>query len=84
MVAGIRCAEVLERLSDYVDGDLTDAEVAQVEAHLAGCSWCERFGDEFVQVLTAFRTAMANQTDVDHETARRLDERLATTVFSSN
>lgn len=58
-VAGIRCAEVLERLSDYVDGDLDGAERARIDAHLAGCDWCERFGGAFVATLGRVRGGLA-------------------------
>ena len=34
MVGGLRCREVLERLSDYLDGDLGPAEVARVSIPL--------------------------------------------------
>ena len=42
MVGGLRCREVLERLSDYLDGDLAPAEVTRVQEHVRGCDWCER------------------------------------------
>ncbi len=34
------CADVLERLEAYVDGELGEAEAATVEAHLDGCAAC--------------------------------------------
>ena len=55
-VAGLRCSEVLERLSDYVDGELQPAERRAVEEHLRGCDACSRFGDEFSATLQALRT----------------------------
>lgn len=30
-VGGLRCSDVLARLSDYVDGDLGEADVAMVD-----------------------------------------------------
>jgi len=34
------CEEAKERLDDYVDGTLTEAELHEVEIHLAGCAGC--------------------------------------------
>jgi anti-sigma factor RsiW len=34
------CAEVSDRLDDYVDGSLSEAEFQEVELHLAGCREC--------------------------------------------
>lgn len=54
-VAGIRCTEVLDDLSDYIDGELHADRVARIEAHLAGCDWCERFGGDFAAVVATLR-----------------------------
>ncbi len=55
LVGGLRCSEVLSRLSDYVDGDLSADERASVEAHLRGCDVCTRFGGDFGATLKALR-----------------------------
>ena len=55
VVAGISCGEVLDRLSAYVDGELSVEERATVEAHLRGCEVCERFGGEFRATVHALR-----------------------------
>ena len=55
VVAGISCGEVLDRLSAYVDGELSAEERATVEAHLRGCEVCERFGGEFKATVRALR-----------------------------
>jgi len=54
-VAGIRCFEVLEKLSAYLDGELEGEHVQRIDAHLEGCNWCERFGGRFAAVVTALR-----------------------------
>ena len=55
IVGGMRCAEVLEHLSDYVDDEL-DAVVAQkIQIHLLGCANCERFGSNFGSMVVALR-----------------------------
>ena len=72
-VAGLRCGEVLEALSDYVDGELDPKKKAQIEAHLEGCSWCEQFGGEFSQVVTDLRRALRAPEPVPDDVAQRLE-----------
>ena len=67
-VAGIRCTGVLEVLSDYLDGDLDAGTVRRVDAHLAGCDWCERFGGDFRDAVTALRRHLG---DPDPQPGRR-------------
>ena len=57
---GLRCSQVLELLSDYVDGDLTPEVVARVEAHVHACPNCERFGAGFAEMLEALRGAASS------------------------
>lgn len=75
-VAGIRCREVLARLSDYLDGDLSPAEAARLEAHIRGCDWCERFGGRMGRVVGALRTALDPPLEVPEPVAARLTARL--------
>jgi anti-sigma factor RsiW len=75
-VAGLRCTEVLARLSEYLDGELTPAEVAQVQAHLHGCDWCERFGAQMGEVVGRLRRELSAPPAAGADVARRLMERL--------
>jgi anti-sigma factor RsiW len=56
-VAGLRCGQVLELLGDYLDGELAPERRAQVDAHLEGCDWCERFGGSMSGVVASLRRA---------------------------
>lgn len=76
LVGGLTCFEVLERLSDFLDGELSEADRARVEAHLAGCDACTRFGGDFGQVVTALRQRLEADTDAPASAARKLDEAL--------
>jgi anti-sigma factor RsiW len=76
LVGGLRCFDVLDRLSDYLDGELEEAERLQVEAHLAGCDECTRFGGEFGAIITALRERLGVASDVPDEVAQRLDDSL--------
>ena len=59
VVAGLSCSDVLARLSDYLDGDLSPDARDRVEAHLRGCEGCARFGGDFQATVTALRTHLA-------------------------
>lgn len=73
-VGGLKCSEVLERLSDYLDGDLTTGEKSKVELHLAGCDACTRFGGEFGAVVTALRQRLGTNEDAPSSAVKRLDD----------
>lgn len=75
-VAGIRCTEVLARLSDYLDGELTSSKVSQVQAHLRGCDWCERFGHHMGEVVGRLRRELGAPPPAEPDVARRLMARL--------
>ena len=75
-VAGIWCHEVLEYLSDYVDGALDAGVVERIENHLRGCDWCETFGREFSATIRALRAKLRRADALDDDVARRLMERL--------
>jgi anti-sigma factor RsiW len=59
-VAGIRCLEVLARLSDYVDDELDPEARRRIDGHLAGCDWCERFGTGFQRALAQLPAALGS------------------------
>jgi|JI10StandDraft_1071094.scaffolds.fasta_scaffold476318_3 anti-sigma factor (TIGR02949 family) len=71
-VAGLDCFEVLAQLSDYLDGELNEGDKAKIEAHLAGCAECTRFGGEFGAVVKALRARLSDD-DVPESAARKLD-----------
>jgi RNA polymerase sigma-70 factor (ECF subfamily) len=69
---GLDCGQVLERLSDYVDGQLAEDERAAVDAHLRGCEMCERFGGRFKRTVAGLRRALGARAAVDPATFERL------------
>ena len=54
-VGGLRCSEVLEHLSDWIDGELGEPEEARVREHLEGCDTCTRFGRDFRALIDRVR-----------------------------
>jgi anti-sigma factor RsiW len=77
LVGGLWCFDVLERLSEYVDGELSAGEREKVEAHLSGCDECTKFGGELGALVRGLRAKLASREDAPEPVARRLDEALA-------
>jgi anti-sigma factor RsiW len=76
LVAGLRCSEVLADLSEYLEGGLPAARRAQLESHVRGCVYCERFGDRFAKAIRSLRDHLATADALDPAVAERLRERL--------
>ncbi len=75
-VAGLRCTQVLDALSDYVDGTLSEAALGQVVAHVGACRWCEQFGGRVTHVIQLLRTSLRDPEPLPPEVAVRLHARL--------
>lgn len=75
-VGGLRCSDVLARLSDYVERELAAPERERVEAHLRGCAVCERFGGRFAASVRATREALGAPPAIDEALLARIRERL--------
>lgn len=49
--ADVRCIEVAEALSAYLDGAVGDAERRRIDRHLAGCPGCTAAVDQLRTVI---------------------------------
>jgi anti-sigma factor RsiW len=49
----LACKELVELVTDYLEGRLPDAERARVDAHLAGCDGCSAYLDQMRLALRA-------------------------------
>ena len=72
IVGGLRCGEVLERLSDYLDGDADAPTRARIEEHLRGCEGCARFGGELSATIRALREHLLGPARAPESVRRRL------------
>ncbi len=77
LVAGVRCRSVLADLSDYLDGTLAADRLATLQAHLAGCDRCARFGSVAAGVLSALRDGASEAPALAPHTSESLRARLA-------
>jgi anti-sigma factor RsiW len=57
-VAGLRCRDVLDALSAYLDGELDANRVQALNAHLADCANCARFGGHMDTFLAQLRAGV--------------------------
>ncbi len=75
-VGGLTCGQVLDRLSDYLDGDVDSALRGQIEEHLRGCEGCARFGGEFAATVRALRTHLLGDVHIPARVQEQLHEAL--------
>lgn len=52
----LRCEQIFELLSDYLDGELEPATREAFEAHIQGCTKCARFGQDFAEVVNGLKS----------------------------
>lgn len=71
-VAGLTCSQVMASLSAFVDGEVPAEVRARIEAHVADCHLCERFGADFVRLLEAMRRHLTAPEPVPADVAERL------------
>lgn len=76
-VGGLVCSEVLERLSDYLDGRVSEADRVKIDLHLKDCDACERFGGTFGKAIGALRQELQSQGEPSAAALERLREGLA-------
>ena len=50
------CQDILNHISDYVDGELEAALCAELEAHLAGCRNCRVMVDTVRKTITLYHS----------------------------
>ncbi len=73
-----RCVELFEKLSDYLDQDLSDAERSAVERHIRGCCHCQVCYETLRRTVDLCRHAREEPVSPDFSTRlRRLVEELA-------
>lgn len=70
----MRCGKHLERISQYLDGELSEKECLEVERHLAECPECAACLDSIRKTIRLCREMGREKVPAD--AARRLRENL--------
>jgi anti-sigma factor RsiW len=69
----LRCIELVDGISAFIDGQVDDAERAQIERHLRGCVGCRAAVDQFETIRRlAGRLSPADVASIDPLTRDRL------------
>jgi len=60
------CKDILERLQDYLDGDLKEKYFREIENHLASCSSCREEYNSLKQISELFRQERIRLPNEEH------------------
>jgi RNA polymerase sigma-70 factor (ECF subfamily) len=64
------CKDLLNQLSEYVDGELDETLCAEIENHMAGCPDCRAVVNTLEKTIELYRTA--GHVDVPSDVEERL------------
>ena len=64
------CADMVELLTDYLDGSLAAEDVERFDTHLTLCPGCITYLDQFRQTIAA--TGTLREDDIDGEVMEQL------------
>ena len=71
-VEEITCKELVEIVTDYLEGDMPAERRVLFEEHVAFCSWCRTYLDQMRQTIRL--TGMLTEEDLSPETRDTLLE----------
>jgi anti-sigma factor RsiW len=66
----LTCRELVELVTEYLEGGLSTAERERFEEHLGFCDWCVTYLDQMRQTLTA--VGRLREEDISPELERSL------------
>jgi anti-sigma factor RsiW len=49
----MQCKELIELVTEYLEGTIAAAERERVEVHMGECEWCERYIEQTRQTIAA-------------------------------
>ena len=65
--APLSCQEMVELMTDYLEGALSDRDRARFEAHLAACDGCSAYLDQLRETITLAGRLRAEDLSPDAE-----------------
>ena len=66
----LTCAQLVELVTDYLDGSLTIRDTERFEEHIAFCDGCSRYFDQMRATIAA--TGRLHEDDLPNELQERL------------
>jgi anti-sigma factor RsiW len=76
----VTCRDFVEFLSEYLSGELTAAECAEFEAHLAACPACVAYLDTFRKTILLGKTVC---TDTEDRVPDEVPEQLVRVILAA-
>ena len=70
--AGLTCRELVELVSDYLEGALTRTEHSRFEAHIGGCDHCAAYLRQMRETLVLLGTLPADALSREAEDELRV------------
>ncbi|MGE3073201.1 MAG: zf-HC2 domain-containing protein [Dehalococcoidia bacterium] len=67
---GLACREVVQLVTDYLEGALPTGDRQRFEAHLGACPGCSRYMSQFRQTISA--TGRLSEEDISPEAKEAL------------
>ncbi len=52
----MQCLELIQLVTDYLEGTIAEVERERLESHMRECEWCERYVAQTRQVIAALGT----------------------------
>jgi predicted anti-sigma-YlaC factor YlaD len=66
---GVQCRELVERVTDLLDGGLDEAERVRLEQHIVWCEMCADYVDQMRHATRLLAHLGASEDVLDHEDA---------------
>jgi anti-sigma factor RsiW len=63
----LACVELVERVTDYLEGALTPRELERLQAHLSGCDGCHAHLEQMRAAVRVMENASAERLSADAE-----------------
>jgi anti-sigma factor RsiW len=73
----VKCNEISDKLSLYIDNELSHEEMQQVEEHLLSCEKCQKILDEYKNLISVLRNLPEEEPPVGY--CKRLHEKFIKT-----
>jgi len=64
-VNALSCQELVELVTEYLDGTLSRRDRRRFESHIAGCGNCTRYLEQFRRTIAAMGTLRESDVDAD-------------------